>query len=133
MHPSSSSPQWLCGDMRHEHSVGSNTNNVWTPPLTVHSWHVTTKPLWWWGGWAHLIFFRTSLYMHYALSFVLVEHSVGSNTNNAWITPLPVQSQHIAKKPLWWGGWVHWIVFMTSLYMYVCIYISISIYLSIYT
>ena len=26
----------------------------------------------------------TSLYMYYALCFVLVEHSVGSNTKNAW-------------------------------------------------
>ena len=34
-------------------------------------------------------------------------------------TPLVVQSRHICKKPLWWwGGWAHWIVFMTSLYMY---------------
>ena len=33
--------------------------------------------------------------------------------------PLVVQSRHICKKPLWWwGGWAHWIVFMTSLYMY---------------
>ena len=59
-----------------EHSVGSNTNNAWTPPLAVHSRHVTTKPLWWWGGWVHWIVFMTSLYMYYALCFVHVEHSV---------------------------------------------------------
>ena len=38
--------------------------------------HVVTKLLWWWRGWAHWIVFMTSLYMYYALSFVLVEHSV---------------------------------------------------------
>ena len=44
MHTSSSSPQWLCGDrplwsacrLLVEHSVGSNTNNAWTPPLVSH-------------------------------------------------------------------------------------------------
>ena len=59
-----------------EHSVGSNTNNAWTPPQTVHSRHVATKPLWRWGGLAHGIVFMTLLYLYYAPSFVLVEHSV---------------------------------------------------------
>ena len=59
-----------------EHSVVSNTNNVWTPPLAIHSQHVATKPLWWWGGWVHWVVFMTLLYMYYTLSFVLVEHSV---------------------------------------------------------
>ena len=59
-----------------EHSVGSNSNNAWTPPLAVHSQHVTTKPLCWWGGWVHWIVFMISLYMYYILSFVLIEHSV---------------------------------------------------------
>ena len=27
-----------------------NINNVWTPPLAIHGWHVTTKQLRWWGG-----------------------------------------------------------------------------------
>ena len=31
----------------------------------------------------HWIIFMTSLYMYYAPSLVLVEHSVGCNTNNA--------------------------------------------------
>ena len=54
----------------------SNTNNARTPSLVVHSRHVAAKPLSWWGGWAHWIVFMTSLYTYYALSFVLVEHSV---------------------------------------------------------
>ena len=29
-----------------EHSVDSNTKNALTPPLAVHSRHVTTNPLW---------------------------------------------------------------------------------------
>ena len=30
-----------------------------------------------------------------------------------------VHSRHVTKKPLWWWrGWTHWVVFMTSLYMY---------------
>ena len=45
---------------------------MWTLLLVVHSWHVATKPLWWWWGWAHWIVFMTSLYMYYALSLVLV-------------------------------------------------------------
>ena len=131
-----------------EQSVGSNTNNAWTLPLAIHSWHVATKPLWWWG-WAHWIVFMTSLYMYYSLCFVHlehscvswtnfsfnqyiyapslvpVEHSVGSNTNNVWTPPLAVHSQHVATKPLWWwGGWAHWNVFMTSLYIYIYIYIT---------
>ena len=77
-------------------------------------------------------FFVLSLPSHlvyiyiYAPSLVLVEHSVGSNTNNAWTPPLAVHSRHVATKPLWWwGGWAHWIVFMTSLYMYIYVYIYI--------
>ena len=112
-------------------------------PLAVHSWHVATKPLWRWGGWAHWIVYNdVALYVlcyllcacwalcvswtHfcfdqyiYAPSLVLVEHSVGSNTNNAWTPPLAVHSRHVTTKPLcWWGGWAHWIVSITSLYMY---------------
>ena len=35
------------------------------------------------------------------------------------IPPLAVHSRHVATKPFWWwGGWKHWIVFITSLYMY---------------
>ena len=49
---------------------------ICTPPLAVHSQHVATKSLWWWGGWAHWIVFMMSLYMYYALCFVHVEHSV---------------------------------------------------------
>ena len=59
------------------------------------------------------------------LSFVLLidEHSVISNTNNAWTPLLVVHNRHVAIKPLrWWGGWVHWIVFRTSLYMYYALY-----------
>ena len=37
----------------------------------------------------------------YAPFPVLVEHSVGCNTNNACILPLAVHSRHVAKKPLW--------------------------------
>ena len=59
-----------------EPSVGSNTNDGWTPPLVAHSRHVVTKPLWSWGGWAYWIVFMISLYMYYALCFVRVEHSV---------------------------------------------------------
>ena len=40
-----------------EHSLGSNTNDARTPPLAIHSRHVVTKPLWWWGGWANWTFF----------------------------------------------------------------------------
>ena len=47
-----------------EHSDGSNTKSTWTLPLAVHSRHVATKPLWWLGGWAHWIFFMTSLYVY---------------------------------------------------------------------
>ena len=100
MRPSSSSPQWLCACwalgvpwtnfcfnwciyapclVLVEHSVGSNTNNAWTPPLAVHSQHVAKKPLWWWGGWAHWILFMTPLHMYYAPCFVLAEHSVSWN------------------------------------------------------
>ena len=43
---------------------------MWTLPLAVHSQHVATKPLWWWGRWAHWIVFMTSLYMYYTLSLV---------------------------------------------------------------
>ena len=95
--------------------------------------------------WAHWIVFRTSMCMYYTPCFVLVEHtvchepifvlinvfmllascflstlfSVGSITVNAWTLALPVHSQHVVTKPLWWwGSWVLWIVFMTSLYMY---------------
>ena len=85
---------------------------------------------------------------------MLVDHCVGSNTNNAWTLPLAVHSWDVATKPLWWWrGWVHWIVFMASLYMYydlcfvhvehsVChepisvlilIYIYTHIYIYIYT
>ena len=57
-------------------------------------------------------------------------------------------SRHVATTPLWWwGGWAHWIVFMTSIYMYyalcfvhvehsVChepISVLINIYIHIYT
>ena len=66
------------------------------------------------------------LNMHKAKSNMNVQHSVGSNTNNAWTPPLAVHSRHVATKPLWWwGGWAHWIVFMTSLYMYIYVYIYI--------
>ena len=56
---------------------------------------------------------------------MLVDYSVGSNTNNASTPSLAVHSRHVATKPLrWCGGWAHWIVFMTSLciYIYICIY-----------
>ena len=50
---------------------------------------------------------------------MLVEHSVGSNTSNAWTPPLAVHKRHVATKLLrWWGVWAQWITFMTSLYMY---------------
>ena len=49
-------------------SVTASGGVSWRPvvewrPLAVHSRHVTTKPLWWWGGWAHWIVFMTSLYI----------------------------------------------------------------------
>ena len=139
---------------------GFHTNNAWTPPMAVHSRHVAKQPLWWWGGWAHSIVFMASLYMCNALCFVyiehsvchepisvsiniyapsplLVEHSVGSYTNNAWTPPLTIHSRHVATKALWWWrGWAHWIVFVTSLYIYsdvikttqyICIYIHTKI------
>ena len=56
--------------------ISSGKKPSWTPPLAVHSWHVATKPLWWWEGWVHWIVFMTSLYMYYIPCFVLVEYSV---------------------------------------------------------
>ena len=56
---------------------------------------------------------------------MLVEHSVGPNTSNPWTPPLAIQSRNVATKPKplwWWGGWALWIVFITSL----CIYIYIK-------
>ena len=41
--------------------IGWNTYNAWTLPLASHSWYVTTKPLWWWGGWVYWIVFMFSL------------------------------------------------------------------------
>ena len=36
-----------------------------------------------------------------------------------WTPPLAVQGRHVATQPLWWwGGWAHWIVFITSLCLY---------------
>ena len=55
-----------------EHSVGSITNNAWNPPLAVHSWHVATKPLWWWGGWTHWIVFITSLYIYRYIDIIYI-------------------------------------------------------------
>ena len=125
-----------------ETSIGSSTQNTWTPPIAVHSWQVTTKPLWWWGRWTHWIVFMSLLYMCHTFSFVLVqhsvkwtnfccnwfiyaallvlvEHSVGSSTNNAWTLPLSIHGRHVTTNALWWReGWVHWIVLITSLYMY---------------
>ena len=55
----------------------------------------------------------------YAPCLVLVEHSVGCNTNNASTRPQIVHSRHVATKPLWrWWGRTHWNVFMSPLYMY---------------
>ena len=71
-----------CAHSPHHHNGFAATCRLWTatgistPPLAVHSRHVATKPLWWWGGWAHWIVFMTSLYLYYALCFVHVEHSV---------------------------------------------------------
>ena len=111
-----------------EHSIGSNTNNTWTPPLAIHSKHVTTKRLWWWV-WVHWIVFMTSLYIYFVLSFVLVEHYVGSNTNNAWTPPLAVHSWHVTTKPLWWWGWAHWMSsWLHYIYTYIYTYIHIYIY-----
>ena len=63
------------------------------------------------------------------ITWMLVDHSIGSNTNNAWTPPLAVHSEHVATKPLrWWGGWVQWVVFMAALYIYVYIFICIRIY-----
>ena len=45
-------------------------------PSHHYSRFVATCRLWWRGRWAHWIVFMTSLYMYYALSFMLVEHSV---------------------------------------------------------
>ena len=59
-----------------EHSVGSNTNKAWTPPLAIHSRHVASKPLWRWGGWVDWVVFMASLCMYYAPCFALVEQSV---------------------------------------------------------
>ena len=36
-----------------EHSVRSHTTNACTPPLAIHSPHVSTKPLWLWGRWIY--------------------------------------------------------------------------------
>ena len=59
--------------------------------------------------------------------------------------PLAVHSRRVATKPLWrWGGWAHWIVFMTCMYYALCfvhieysvchepISILINIYIYIY-
>ena len=55
----------------------------------------------------------------YDLCLVFVEHSIGSNTNNAWTPAMAVRNRHIITKLFqWWEGWAHWIVFMTSLCMY---------------
>ena len=125
-----------------EQSVSSNTNNAWTPPVTVYSWQlachhkaiVVMRRM----GALHCFLDFTTYVLHsllcacwalcvswtnfcfneciYALYLLLVEHSVSSNTNNAWTPPLTVHSGHVTIKPLWWqGGWAHWIVFMTSL------------------
>ena len=79
---------------------------------------------------------------------MLVEFSVGCNTNSAWtsrltsITDMSSQSHY----GLWWWGWAHWIVFTTSLYMYypplyllgtlyhepISVLISVFIYIYIY-
>ena len=66
----SSSPQWPCDNML-------ALDDQWsaTLPLVVQSQYIGTKPLWWWGGWAHWIVFMTSLYMYCAPWFVLAEHS----------------------------------------------------------
>ena len=56
--------------------ISSGKKPSWTPPLAVHSWHLATKPLWWWEGWVHWIVFMTSLYMYYIPCFELVKHSV---------------------------------------------------------
>ena len=50
---------------------------------------------------------------------MLVEHSVDSNSNNMRIPALVVHSSHVATKPLsCWGAWAHWMLVMTSLYMF---------------
>ena len=99
MHPSSSSPQWLCGNMSAmdsqwqsshiasvrlfmlffapslvlvEHSVGSNTSNAWTPSLAVHSRYVTTKSLWWWGGWVHNCLHDVTIYIYIYILYIYI-------------------------------------------------------------
>ena len=90
------------------------STEVFIKALSIH----IQREIGWWGGWVRWIVFMTSLYKYYALSLVLVEHSVGSNTNNVWTPLLAIHSWHVATKPLWWWrGWAHCIVFMTSLYI----------------
>ena len=63
---------------------------------------------------------KTRVSLRYFVSYcslVLVEHSVGFNTSNTWTLPMAIHSWHVAIKPLRWWGWVHWIVFMKSLYI----------------
>ena len=97
--------------------------------LNMHS--VATKPLWWWGGWAHCIIFMTSLYMYYALCFVHVEHTVCHEPTLAVV----------------WALWSFKIFFWSELYWWalkernscciqidrIYIYIYISVILSLYS
>ena len=61
MHPSSSSPQWLCNDM-------PAMDIQWWSSRIVNVRTNMTSSCW--------IVFMTSLYIYYALCFVQVEHSV---------------------------------------------------------
>ena len=49
-------------------------NIAWTPPLAVHSRHVVTKPLWWWGHIYICIYMCTKSHN----SFVFQEFILGS-------------------------------------------------------
>ena len=87
---------------------------------------------------------KTRVSLRYFVSYcslVLVEQPVGFSTNNAWTLPLAIHSWHVAIKPLRWWRWVHWIVFMTSLYILrsllcacwvLCVHTPISVLIIIY-
>ena len=90
--------------------------------MAVHSWHVTTKPLWSWGGWVHWILLMTSLYMYYALCFVHVEHSVCHKLISV-LANICIRYRSI------WDLYVYIYIYI---YIYTYIYIRIYIYIYIY-
>ena len=74
-------------------------------PLPRHNGFVATCRLWMASGGVYQLLVleptECSTSPIHAPSLVLVEHSVGSNTNNACTPPLAVHSRHVPSKPLW--------------------------------